>query len=367
MASAPPINPLPKGAEMRVSKYQVFMRVAVIAALIAFTLSLHYMWLPVPHSVHLLHRRLCYIPIILGALWFGLRGGVGTALAISLAVIPLAFESGGPFWGNEEFVEIVFYFAIGSLAGFLVDRREMEREKKRRLELDLADAERLVSAGRTAAGIAHEVRTPLASVQGSVEILAEDYPLDHPRRPYFDILAKEADRLKQVMDEFLDLNRPVSVVLTPTNLDPFLRECAEALSTLAASRGVDIRLEPGGECLLPVDPQRLRKVVVNLLKNAVQAAREGGEVSVSWKEMNGEFLIVVEDDGPGILEEDLGHIFEPFFTRKREGVGLGLSLARQIALAHGGSIEANNRAGGGARFALRLPRRAVGDRVQNGP
>jgi two-component system, NtrC family, sensor histidine kinase HydH len=359
MTSAPQRNPSPPVATAKVADYKVILRVAVIVAIIAFTLSLHYMWLPVPHSIHLLHRRLCYIPIILGALWFGLRGGVGSALAISLAVLPLALEKGGDFWTNEEFVEIVFYFSIGTLAGFLVDRGHRERDKKQRLELELVEAERLASAGRTAAGIAHEVRTPLASVRGSVEILAEDYPDSHPRRPYFDILAKETGRLKQVMDEFLDLNRPVSIAVRATNLRPFLGECLETLRPLAESKGVTLRLETPGTCTLPMDPDRMRQVVTNLLRNAIQASPEGGAVSLAWARREGAASVAVEDGGPGIPETDLGRIFEPFFTRRREGVGLGLTLARQIAVAHGGSLEASNRPQGGARFTLRLPEKPI--------
>lgn len=334
-------------------------KILLIAALIAFTLSLHYMWLPFPHSIHLLHRRLCYIPILLGALWFGVRGGAGTALAISLAVLPLALKESGPFWGNEEFVEIVFYLGIGTLAGFLVDRGQRERDKKQRLELELVEAERHASAGRTAAGIAHEVRTPLASVQGSLEILAEDYGASHPRRPYFDILVQETGRLKRVMDEFLDLNRPVSVEAIPTDLGPFLEECRSALRPLADSKGVALRLETPGTVTAPMDRERMRQVVTNLLRNGIQACREGGAVTLAWGRHGDGLVLTVEDDGPGIAPQDLGRIFEPFFTRRDEGVGLGLSLARQIAKAHGGSVEAENRPQGGARFTLRIPEKPL--------
>jgi two-component system, NtrC family, sensor histidine kinase HydH len=332
-------------------------KILFIALLVAFTLSLHYMWLPVPHSIHLLHRRLCYIPIILGALWFGLRGGVGTALVISLAVTPLAWERGGPLLMNEEWIEILFYFTLGSLSGWLVDRREAEREKKANLEKDLAMAERFASAGRTAAGIAHEVRTPLASVQGSVEILAEDYPEAHPRRPYFDILAKETERLRGVMDEFLDLNRKVSITPLVTELGPFLEDCIAALRPAGAARGVRLRLATQDSMTVRLDPERMRQVVTNLLRNAIQASPEGGTVSLFWDRRDGGIEISVEDMGPGIPQADLDRIFEPFYTRKTEGVGLGLSLARQIVAAHGGTLRAENRPGGGARFTIALPTR----------
>lgn len=329
-------------------------RIAIIAGLIAFTLSLHYMWLPFPHEVHLLHRRLCYVPIILGALWFGLRGGLASAGAISFAVLPLALRNGGPLWGNEELVEILFYFGIGALAGFLVDRGKREREKKQGLELELIEAERLASAGRTAAGIAHEVRTPLASVQGSVEILAEDFPSDHPRRPYYDILAEETGRLKHVMDDFLDLNRPVSIAPKTTEIRPFLDGCLAALAASASAAGVTLTLAPTEVGSVRLDAGRMRQVVTNLLRNAIQASPRQGVVRISCVRSGDELLLQVEDSGPGIPDADLERIFEPFFTKKSEGVGLGLSLARQIVAAHGGTLEASNLPGGGARFTVRL-------------
>ena len=346
------------GGSFRVSR--VWIRISVITLLIAFTLSLHYMILPVPHGVHLLHRRLCYLPIILGALWFGLRGGICTAGVISAAVIPLALSRGGPVWGNEDFVEIVFYLGIGFLSGLLVDRGHRERDKKQQLEKDLMESERLAAAGRTAAGIAHEVRTPLASIQGAIEILSEDYPREHPREIYFEILVQETRRLKRVMDDFLDLYRPVSLAPSSVEIAAFMRDCEVAVSEFARSRKVGISTECGGDPIATFDPERVRQVVTNLLRNAIQASSEGGEVALGARVESGRLRVEVSDRGHGIQPGEEEKIFEPFFTKQREGIGLGLSLARQVASAHGGTLRAENIEGGGARFTLELPSGGAG-------
>lgn len=127
-------------------------KLLLVALLVAFTLSLHYMVLPFPHWIHLLHRRLCYFPIVLGGLWFGLRGGLAVSALISAATIPLVLRFSGPLPENQDFLEILFYLGIGVLTGLLVDRREMERTHREAMQSQLAESERLAAIGRMAGG-----------------------------------------------------------------------------------------------------------------------------------------------------------------------------------------------------------------------
>ncbi len=338
------------------------IRIAIILGILAITLSLHYLILPMPAWLHQalhqadLHRRLCYIPIILGALWFGLRGGVLTAAVISEAVLPLALRFQGPLLSNADFVEIVFYLAIGVLAGTLVDMKDRERAKKERLEHELESAERMAALGRASAGIAHEVRTPLGSIQGAAEILAEDFPSDHPHRPFFDILSEECRRLGRVVDDFLDLSRPISLDREEVSPGALLAAAFEAVRSLAETRGVRLELqgEAGGRPL-SLDPHRVRQALVNLVLNAVQSCSEGGVVRGSVRTERGWIEYGVSDSGPGIAPEDEDRIFEPFFTRRKDGTGLGLPLARQVAAAHGGSLSARSGPEGGAVFVMSIP------------
>ncbi len=338
------------------------IRSVIILGILSVTLSMHYMILPMPAWLHQalhqtdLHRRLCYIPIILGALWFGLRGGILTGAVISAAVLPLALRFQGPLLSNADFVEIVFYLSIGALAGTLVDMKDRERAKKERLEHELASAERMAALGRASAGIAHEVRTPLGSIQGAAEILAEDFPADHPHRPFFDILSEECRRLGRVVDDFLDLSRPISLDREEVSAGPLLAAAFEAVRPLAEARGVRLELQgEGGVNPVFIDPHRLRQALVNLARNAVQSCLEGGAVHGSCRVRGAWVDYEVSDSGPGISpgEEDL--IFEPFFTRRKDGTGLGLPLARQVAAGHGGSLSVRSKPQGGAVFTLRVP------------
>lgn len=335
---------------------RVWTKLAILVGTLAVTLSLHYMVLPMPHVVHLMHRRLCYVPIILGALWFGLRGGVLTAAAISLAVLPLALRAPGPVLGNEEFLEMAFYLALGLLAGALVDARERERDRRERLQRDLAESDRLAALGRASAGIAHEVRTPLGSIQGAAEILAEDFPEGHPRRPYLEILLEECRRMGRVVEDFLSLGRPISLHRCEVDLGEAAREVASALSAEASGRGVALTVDPpAGPLRLLADPDRLRQLLVNLTMNALAVSPAG--TAVTLRPLGGEGAAVLEvlDRGPGVPPEERGRIFEPFYSRRPDGTGLGLAVARLVARAHGGELRCEGREGGGARFVLSLP------------
>ena len=338
------------------------IRAAIVFAVLLFTLSLHYMILPMPdwmhHALHEtdLHRRLCYIPIILGALWFGLRGGLLTAALISLAVLPLAWRFVGPLSSNQDFVEICFYFSIGVLTGVLVDMKDRERAKKEQLEHDLASAERMAALGRASAGIAHEVRTPLGSIQGAAEILGEDYPEGHEHRPFFDILVQECRRLGRVVDDFLDLSRPISLDRDQIAVGPLMEDALSAVRSLAAEKHIALAIAPpSAEGAAFLDSHRIHQALVNMLRNAVQVTPPEGPVDLCLRWEGSMAVFEVLDRGPGLDPGDRERIFEPFFSRRKDGTGLGLPLARQVATAHGGTLTVSPRNGGGAVFALRIP------------
>lgn len=326
-----------------------------LVALTLGTLSLHYMLFPFPHWIHSLHRRLCYLPILLGGLWFGLPGGLAVSLIISIAILPLAVRQGGPFWNNQDLLEIMFYLSLGVLTGFLVDRREAERRRREELQASLAENRRLAALGQMAAGIAHEIRTPLGSIQGAAEILAEDFPPDHPRRPFHAILLQETHRLGAVVQDFLDLGRPIALEMAPVQVAPALEACLKTLRPLARERSVSLEADAPARCSVRADAHRLHQALTNLVRNAVQSSPPGARVSLAAKPSNQGCLFFVEDRGPGLPPGEEDSIFEPFFTRRRDGTGLGLALVRQIAQAHGGWVRAANREGGGARFELWLP------------
>jgi len=295
-------------------------RLTIVLMLAAFTLSMHYMILPFPHWVHLVHRRLCYVPILLGGLWFGTRGGLGFGLLISAATLPLALRHPGPMWDNQDLIEIFFYVGLGLMAGFLVDRREAERSRALDLGLRLESVERMASMGRMASGVAHEVRTPLGSIQGAAEILAEDFPEGHPRRPFFEILLEEIGRLKRVVEDFLDLGRPIPLSPRPVRLEEAVNEVFQSLGAEAARAGVSLRSLVQEGAVVRADPLRLHQALANLVLNGLQASPPGGCVRVRAEGAPGLCTVLVEDEGPGLPSGEEGRIFEPFFTDRKSVV-----------------------------------------------
>lgn len=216
-------------------------------------------------------------------------------------------------------------------------------------------AERLAVLGRLAAGLAHEIRNPLGSISGSVELVREAEALSEEDRRLLGTVVKEVERLNELVTTMLDVGRPA----TPERADVDVRSIAVEVVEVArrgpsADAGVQVRLEAEEPARTHADPAQVRQVLWNLLKNAVQFSPRGSEVVVRVRRAEGRAEIEVEDRGEGIAEEDRAHVFDMFFTKRRHGVGLGLALVKQIVDAHGGRVEVESREGEGATFRVRI-------------
>jgi signal transduction histidine kinase len=318
------------------------------------------------------YQRLYYLPILFGAFWYGLRGGAALALITSALYAPHIVLHWGhvPQYRANQFAEILMFFVIGTVAGTLSDRIRREREQHRRTAEELARAyrqlqatferlrllDRLSALGALTAGMAHEIKNPLGSILGSIEILESAVPAGDERREFVGILRKEVERLSALVSSQLELVRSGAPEREPHDLGEIARSVVDLVRKQAERQGVDLRLSvaPGLPTVL-VDAQQLRQAILNLVINAVEAVPVGGRVDVSVAGDLGRVGVVVEDDGPGLDDATLRQAFEPFFTTKERGTGLGLSIAFQIADQHGGDLRAENKAGGGARFRLEIP------------
>lgn len=331
-------------------------QLVVLGLVTGAALSLTYVLFPFPHWLVSLHRRICYVPILLGGLWFGFWGGFLVAVAISAAVLPIALHHGAPFWDNQDKLEIIFYLTLGAITGWLVDRSARERARLEELQVNLAESRRMADLGRMAAGIAHEIRTPLGSIQGAAEIMAEDYPPGHPRRPFWDILMQESGRLGHAVQDFLDLGRPLSLEPQFADAQHAVDECFRALRSLAEQRGVALSSTIPADLQFHADPQRLYQALTNLVRNAIQVSPQGGRITVAASPLEGAgVLVTVDDEGPGLPEGEAERLFDPFYSRRKDGTGLGLALVRTIAQSHGGWVRAESLSSQGSRFTLCLP------------
>jgi signal transduction histidine kinase len=231
--------------------------------------------------------------------------------------------------------------------------------RKLELEKELEGTRRLASLGSFAAAIAHDIRTPLTSVQMNVQILRSKSRLEPDDMEHFDIALEELRRLNAHISEILDFAKPVQLHPASVDVREVADEAAKSLELILAGRNLRLERRHGGE-LPPVlaDPIRIRQVLLNLLDNAAQACTDGAAIVLSTRAEEAQVAVEVSDPGRGIAPENLAKIFEPFFTTRADGTGLGLAIAQKLIRAHGGEIRVRSSVGQGSTFTILLPRAA---------
>lgn len=215
------------------------------------------------------------------------------------------------------------------------------------------------------ADVAHELRTPLGVMRGELEGLMDGLiPNDSAN---LQSLYDETGRLKKIVDGIEDLNRAeasrLSLEIKPISLNSFLSEITNRLQPLLEQKNITLELHCGQDVSAEADPERLSQIVLNLLSNALkatEATEEGGSISVSVKPAaNNEWAISVKDNGTGIQEEDIPYVFERFYHGRDGGLGIGLTIVKELVEAHGGRIEVRSEFGKGSEFTFFLPSRSI--------
>lgn len=234
----------------------------------------------------------------------------------------------------------------------------------RQLQERLARDNRLAALGQVAANVAHEIRNPLAAIEGFGRLLEQD--LRHSPTGSLRLVTRmlfAANQMNCVVSNLLNYAREGTPSFMPARLADLVREVMDMMELKAVESNVEMVLTTDasqGACLL--DPTRMKEVVVNLIANAIQACppRTGGRIDLTVLTQQGVVELSVADTGRGIPEDALGRVFEPFYTLKDDGIGLGLALCKRILEEHDGTIQAENRPSGGARLRARLPLRQPG-------
>ena len=354
----------------------------VVVSLLHYTTPIHKFYL------HTIIRRMYYIPLILSALWFGIRGGVLSWLTVSILYLPhiLIQWRGHSIINNEQFTEVMLYGAISLLTGYMA---EMEKRSRRKIEdtnselkqamEDLEQAynelrkksrellevenrlklmDKFAVMGELSAGLSHQIKNPLASLRGAAEIFEERLKDREDLREMARIILKETDRLNNIVESFLHLAKSYDPKREITDVATVIKEYTEKKKeSLGNDINLEVEVEKNSRVYLPAE--LIRQILDNLISNAIEASENRDlklKIQVTERERDGlkRCVIIVMDSGPGIPEEHVKDIFTPFFTTKPGGAGLGLPICYRIIKRYDGNIE-YRREGGWTVFEIQLP------------
>jgi two-component system sensor histidine kinase HydH len=346
------------------SRKNLLIKVLFLTGAILLISALHF-FTPVDRLVlHQIYQRLYYIPVILAALLFGWRGGLGAALLASLSYVPhiaLHWQHQNYDYALNQYAEITLFFVIGAVTGWLGDqkRRESERAERINNELQTAyaelrqtvgqllQAERLSSLAEIASGVVHEIRNPLGAIKGAVEILEDELAKDSPRREFAQIAKTEVERIDRLVQEFFHFARAKEPNKQPTDVNEIIHAVKLLVENQAAAQKIEISEELAVELpLIFLDAEQVKQVLLNLAINALQAMPTGGKLIFRTFQTGDKLCIETEDTGGGIDETTKTRIFDPFFTTKDKGLGLGLSVVYKIVNQHNGRIDILDTASG---------------------
>ncbi|MEN8200475.1 MAG: ATP-binding protein [Thermodesulfobacteriota bacterium] len=238
--------------------------------------------------------------------------------------------------------------------GTLLMMQDLSQVK--RLEEDLRKSERLAALGKMAAGVAHELRNPLSSIKGLALLLQAKIKGTEKDSETASILVQEVERLNRSISELLDYARPQKLQKEAVDLRELLDKASSLIRIDAEAAGVKLSVDLSKELpLVQADEDKLKQVFLNLFLNSIQAMENGGTLSVSTKLIEGRVRVLISDTGCGIAPEDLARVFDPYFTTKPEGTGLGMAMSAKIIEEHGGQIILDSHQGQGTLVTVEIP------------
>jgi two-component system NtrC family sensor kinase len=277
-----------------------------------------------------------------------------------IGILNLGHKDDKTLYSNED---LELLSTLANQAAIALENARLYENLKQSQDT-LRRADRLSSLGLLTAGLAHEIRNPLVAIRTFTQLLPERYDDAEFREGFQQLALKEVDRICGLINDLLSFARPSKPNVAPENVNDVVDNIARILETQAKEKSVGIAREFGEN--LPkvwIDREQMKQVFMNLILNAIQAMKEGGSIGISTRtvsrngtEPSGDFVqIEIRDTGIGIPEENLQHIFDPFFTSKDEGSGLGLAVSHQIVQEHGGFVTVESQIGKGTAFFVHVP------------
>ena len=301
---------------------------------------------------HIFYRELYYLPLVMGAFWFGVRGALITSSIIAILYLPFVLVSWDGFSVQDvhRLIAIALYYVMALLVGVLRDREKAEHKR-------LVEAENLAAIGKALSGVAHDFKTPLIAIGGFAKWVQKKLKNDDACYAKLDIVIEETRRLENMVNDMLDFSRPLQLNRSTTvNLIDTIKKIVAICVQANDKRKLRIDIDHARDIpAVSLDPMRMEQALINLLLNAIQVTPDEEAVSISTYVSSGYVRIEVRDFGDGIPAEHREKIFSPFFTTKKEGTGLGLPIAKKIIEAHGGRLEVTENLGKGTVFTASLP------------
>jgi PAS domain S-box-containing protein len=260
----------------------------------------------------------------------------------------------GRNWPTENKVQVIMFQGDKAVAGIcrdITERIEMERR--------IRESERFAHIGQLTTSLAHEIRNPLAAIKINVQILSKNLRLDGNDRKRGQIIAKEISRLERILTEMLDSAKPLRLTIEPVSINDVIDSCLDILYEKIEEKHIGIRKRRSKHLpVLLLDRDKMEQAVINILLNSIEALTEGDKISILTRRLlghNNDILVDIHDSGPGISEADIPYIFDPFFSSKKKGTGLGLYNAKKIVESHGGTVSVKSTVGEGTQFRIAFP------------
>jgi len=263
-----------------------------------------------------------------------LQDGTGLPRPVGVALSPLRSEE-------------------GDITGAVLLLRDLT--EVRRLEARIRESEKLAAIGQMAATVAHEIRNPLSSLKGFAQLFARKFADGSPEAGYAGLMVREVDRLNRTISDLLFYSRPVSLRRSRVSIGHLLGETVRLLEPDFRSLGQTVEMDPAEEVTADVDPDQMSRVFLNVLLNAHQAAGEGGGITVKVSGNGESCRVEVRNSGPGMTPEAAARAFEPFFTTREKGSGMGLSIVKKIVDLHEGSVSIESGDTEGTKVVVELP------------
>ncbi len=307
---------------------------------------------------HAVYRLLYYVPIILAAFLWGKRGGMYLSVLITIVYLPHIISG----WGKIEYhsviaiLEIFLYYIIGIITGHLIDKTRLETLKREELLGRFRNTEMQSNLGQLSYVITHELKTPLASITGAMDIIFEDMEIPKEKQKFYNILHSETERIYKLLNTTLTSFSSGTLDVQPVTIKEYLTEIKDLLSVIKERETVELNIKIETEIrIIHIDRELFKEAIINLINNAMEAVPTEGKVWLNVSSDHEKLTITVTDNGEGIAHEEIKNIFKPFYTSKAGGKGLGLSIVKRIIQLHKGSIHYNDQHQPGAQFIISLP------------